>query len=124
MTLATTAARHVSRQIPVRSTTSRLSSSRRGDRKLRCARRGVVSDPRGLFERAAVLEIGGDPGRPETVVAKPGCDAGRGYGAGGSWAYAFACGSTVRVSLPGPHPIVWNRGLWDRRGGLRRRDRR
>jgi hypothetical protein len=32
---------------------------------------------RGLVEGAAVLEIGGDPGRPEAVVAKLGFAAGR-----------------------------------------------
>ncbi len=45
---------------------------------LRRARRRVVRHRRGLFQRAAVLEIRRDPGRPETVVAEPGCDAGRG----------------------------------------------
>jgi hypothetical protein len=31
----------------------------------------------GLFERAAVLQIGRDPGRPEAVIAELGSDAGR-----------------------------------------------
>jgi hypothetical protein len=44
---------------------------------LRCARRGVVCRRGGLFESAAVLEIGGDPGCPETVVAELGGDPGR-----------------------------------------------
>jgi hypothetical protein len=37
---------------------------------LRGARRGMVRHRRGLFKRAAVLEIGGDPCRPEAVVAE------------------------------------------------------
>src|SRR5271169_2715288 len=45
---------------------------------LRRARRGVVRHRRGLFQRAAVLEIGRDAGRPEAVVAEFGCDAGTG----------------------------------------------
>ena len=44
---------------------------------LRRARRDVVRHRRGLFERAAVLEIGRDAGCPEAVVAELGCDAGR-----------------------------------------------
>jgi hypothetical protein len=39
---------------------------------LRRARRGMVRHRRGLFQRPAVLEIGRDPRRPETVVAEPG----------------------------------------------------
>jgi len=42
------------------------------------ARRGVVRHRRGLLKRAAVLEIGGYPRRPETVVAELGGDAGPG----------------------------------------------
>jgi len=38
----------------------------------------VVCHGSGLFQCAAVLEIGGDPRRPEAVIAKPGRDAGRG----------------------------------------------
>ena len=38
----------------------------------------MVRHGRGLFERAAVLEIGRDPGCPETVIAKLGVDPGRG----------------------------------------------
>jgi hypothetical protein len=45
---------------------------------LRRARRGVVRHRRGLFQRAAVLEIGRDARRPEAVVAELGRDAGRG----------------------------------------------
>ena len=36
----------------------------------------MVRHRRGLFERAAVLEISGDPRSPETVVAELGGDAG------------------------------------------------
>ena len=43
---------------------------------LRRARRGVIRHRGGLFERPAVLEIGGDARRPEVVVAELGCDAG------------------------------------------------
>jgi hypothetical protein len=35
-----------------------------------------VQVPRGLFEPAAVLETGGNPGRPEAVVAELGGDVG------------------------------------------------
>src|ERR1700730_19048430 len=41
------------------------------------ARRGVVRHRRGLFQRAAVLEVGGDPCCPTTVGAEFGGDAGR-----------------------------------------------
>src|SRR5580693_8606988 len=44
---------------------------------LRSARRGVVRHRGGLLERAAVLEIGRDARRPETVVAELGDDASR-----------------------------------------------
>jgi hypothetical protein len=37
-------------------------------------------------------------------------------------AYAFACGGTVRVSLPVPRPIVRNSGPLNRRAGWPRRD--
>src|ERR1700724_1437908 len=37
--------------------------------KLRRARRGVVRHGSGLFERPAVLQIGGDAGRAEAVIA-------------------------------------------------------
>ena len=40
------------------------------------ARRGVVRHRRGLFERAAVLQIGGDTRRSEAVVAQLGGDTG------------------------------------------------
>ena len=43
---------------------------------LRRSRRGMVRHRGGLFERAAILEIGGDPGRPEAMVAELGSDAG------------------------------------------------
>jgi len=43
--------------------------------KLGGARRGVVRHRRGLLERAAVLEIGGDAGCPEAVVAELSFDA-------------------------------------------------
>jgi hypothetical protein len=36
----------------------------------------VVRHRCGLFQRAAVLEIRGDPGRAEAVIAALGCDAG------------------------------------------------
>jgi hypothetical protein len=75
---------------------------------LRRARRRMVRHCRRLFERAAVLEISGDPSRPETVVAELGRDAGAGLRR--IIAYAFACGSTVRVSLAVPRPIVRNSG--------------
>src|SRR5271155_2560595 len=45
---------------------------------LRRARRGMVPHRSGLPERAAILEIGGDPGRPEAVISEPGRDACRG----------------------------------------------
>ena len=45
---------------------------------LRRARRGVVRHRRGLFQRLAVLELGRDPRRPETVVAELGGDPGTG----------------------------------------------
>ena len=44
---------------------------------LRRARRGMVRHRRGFFQRAAVLEIGCDPGRTEAVVAELGFDASR-----------------------------------------------
>jgi hypothetical protein len=44
--------------------------------KLCRARRGVISDRCGLFERAPVLEVRGDPGCPQAVVAELRCDAG------------------------------------------------
>ena len=44
---------------------------------LRRARRGVVRHRGGLFERAAVLKIGRDPGRAKRVVADLRLDAGR-----------------------------------------------
>jgi len=44
---------------------------------LRRARRGMVRHCHGLFERAAVLEIGSDGGRQEAAVAKLGGDASR-----------------------------------------------
>jgi hypothetical protein len=44
---------------------------------LRRARRGMVCHRGGLFKRAAVLEIGSDPGRPEAVIAELGFNAGR-----------------------------------------------
>ena len=37
---------------------------------LRRARRCLVRHGRCLFWRAAILEIGGDPGRPETAIAE------------------------------------------------------
>ena len=67
------------------------------------ARRGVVRHRRGLFERAAVLEIDGDPCRSEvwlpSLVAMPAAAARRRI-----IAYAFAYGSTVRVRLAVPRP--------------------
>jgi len=45
--------------------------------KPRRTRRRMVRHRGGLFEGAAVLEIGGDPGRPEAVIAELGCDPGR-----------------------------------------------
>ena len=44
---------------------------------LRRARRGMVRHRRRLFECAAVLELGGDPGRPEAVVAERLAGSGR-----------------------------------------------
>jgi hypothetical protein len=44
--------------------------------KLGRARRRMVRHRRGLFERAAVLEISGDAGCPEAVIAEFGCNAG------------------------------------------------
>jgi hypothetical protein len=44
---------------------------------LRRAHRGMVRHRGGFFQCAAILEIGGDPGRPEAVVAELGGDAGR-----------------------------------------------
>jgi len=44
---------------------------------LRRARRCVVSHCCRLFERAAILEVGGDPCRPKTMVAEFRFDAGR-----------------------------------------------
>jgi hypothetical protein len=63
---------------------------------LRRARRPMVCDRRGLFQRAAVLLVGGDTGRPEAAVAELGGNA-SGSGAPGIIAQAFARGSTVRV---------------------------
>ena len=45
--------------------------------KLGGARRCVVRHRRGLFERAAIFQIGGDAGRAERVVADRRGDAGR-----------------------------------------------
>jgi len=45
---------------------------------LRGTRRRMVSHRRGLFERAAVLQVGGDPGRSKTVVPELCVDPGRG----------------------------------------------
>jgi len=44
---------------------------------LRRSRRRVVCHRRCLFERAAVLEVRGDPGRAEAVIAELGADPGR-----------------------------------------------
>src|ERR1700730_17331588 len=44
---------------------------------LRRAGRGMVRHRRSLFEGAAVLEIGGDPGRPEAVIAELGFNPSR-----------------------------------------------
>ena len=43
---------------------------------LRRAGAGMISHRGGVFQRAAVLQVGGDPGRPEAMVADPGADAG------------------------------------------------
>lgn len=37
----------------------------------------MVGDGGGAFERAAVLQVGGDAGRPEGVIADPGGNVGR-----------------------------------------------
>jgi len=42
---------------------------------MRRARRGMVCRAGGLFERTAVLEISGDAGRAERVIADLGGDA-------------------------------------------------
>jgi hypothetical protein len=42
------------------------------------ARRRMVRHRGGLFQRAPVLEVGRDPGRPKTVVTELGFDSGRG----------------------------------------------
>jgi hypothetical protein len=44
---------------------------------LRRARRRMVCHRGGLFQRAAVFEVGRDAGRPKTVVAELGFNAGR-----------------------------------------------
>jgi len=44
---------------------------------LRRTRAGVVGHPRRLLQRAAVFQIRRDAGRPETVIAELGGDAGR-----------------------------------------------
>jgi hypothetical protein len=44
---------------------------------LRRAGRGMVCQSRRLFERPAILETGGDPGCPETMIAEFRSDPGR-----------------------------------------------
>ena len=44
--------------------------------KLGSSSAGVISHRRRVLERAAVLEVGGDPRRSETVIADPGLDTG------------------------------------------------
>jgi hypothetical protein len=41
------------------------------------ARAGVVGHGRGILQRAAVLQVGGDAGGPEGVIADPGAKARR-----------------------------------------------
>ena len=53
----------------------RRGSSRRSGGRMRRARRGMVRRAGGLFERTAVLEISGDAGRAERVIADLGGDA-------------------------------------------------
>jgi hypothetical protein len=69
-----------------------------------------------LFKCAAVLEVGGGLGCPETVVAELSFDAGA-AARRRIIAYAFACGIRVRVSKPVPRPIVRNSGRF---GSVRR----
>jgi hypothetical protein len=77
--------------------------------KLRCTRRGMVCHRRGLFECATILEIGGDSGCRKlwlpSLVAMPVAAARLRI-----IAWAFACGSGVRVSLAVPWPMVRNGG--------------
>jgi hypothetical protein len=58
-----------------------------------------------VLERAAVLQVGGDAGRPAGVIANRGLDAG---GTGAPWALAW--GSGVVVSWPVVRPMVRNSG--------------
>jgi hypothetical protein len=60
----------------------------------------VVCHRRGLFESAAVLEIGGDPGCAETVVAELGFDPGR-------RAYASPYTDALEFGLPQRLPGLW-----------------
>ena len=64
-------------QIRMRSTSSRLNVVAPPVIELGRPRGSVVRHGGGLFERAAVLEIGRDAGRPERVVADFGLDVGR-----------------------------------------------
>src|SRR5260370_37354613 len=83
---------------------------------LRRARRGMVCLCRGFFERAAVVEIGRDPGRAEAVVAELGSNAGRrGGGSSHTRSPAAPCG----LSLPVPRSIVRTSAPLDRRAGWR-----
>jgi len=91
---------------------------------LRRARRRMIRHRRCLFERAAVLEIGGDPGCPKTVIAELGCNAGR-CGAPTKSSHrrspaAALCASACRCRARS----CGTAALWDRRAGRRRRDRR
>jgi len=51
---------------------------------LRGAGRGVVRHGGRVFERAAILEVRGDPGCPEGMIADLGLDPGAGGAPGGS----------------------------------------
>src|ERR1700731_67638 len=70
------------------------------------ARRGVVGHRCGLLKRAAVLEIGRDPGRPEAVIAEPGCDARRGRAPGGYGAARSGWGGGA-LGTPDPRIRHW-----------------
>jgi hypothetical protein len=74
--------------------------------KLRRARRSVVRHRGGVFERAAVLQVRGDPRGAERVVADFGVDA----GTGGSPADHTGWGKGFSVSRPPRFGMVRNSG--------------
>ncbi len=60
----------------------------------------MIGHRRGVLQRAAVLQVGRDPVRAESVVADPRADPDR-LGAAPHHGVGVGLGSAVRVSRPG-----------------------